>query len=187
MKISTFGRSLWAIGSLFASSPLARAQVEEIYIARSVRESRMAPTDFCAAAKTGFMPIYEDRYSFRSISSRSSDGRVTSANVKTIATGHACVGKTTDPALFTFYMGLQLGRTAVTWNGECTQTKSDFPEKGVGVMHCVLNLVDPDGPYVGGQLTTNTLTSRNSLGTATDPPGYIQASIATIRLWKRRR
>lgn len=54
-------------------------------------------------------------------------------------------------------------------------------------MHCVLNLMDSAGFYVGGQLTTNTITSRNSLGTVTDPPGYTQASIATIRLWKQRK
>ncbi len=187
MNIRAFGRCLWVSGFLFASLPLARAQVEEIYIARSVRESRIAPTDFCATVKTGFLPIYEDQYSFRSISSRPSDGRVTNSNVKTIANGHACVGKTANPALFTFYMELQLGRAAVNWNGECRQTKSDFPEKRAGVMHCILNLVDAHDPWVGGQLTTNTLTSRNSLGTATDPPGYTQASIATIRLWKQRK
>ena len=33
---------------------------------------------------------------------------------------------------------------AVTWNGECTQSKSDFPEKGIGVMHCVPNFVKSD-------------------------------------------
>jgi hypothetical protein len=82
-------------------------------------------------------------------------------------------------------MELQLGRTAVTWNGECTQSKSDFPEEGIGVMHCVLDLVNSDRAYEGGQLTTNTVTSRSVLGTVTDPPGYTQASIATIRLWKR--
>ncbi len=187
MNFSSLGRSLWVLGSLLASPALARAQVEEIYIARSVRESRVAPTDFCAVAKTGVTPIYEDRYSFHSTSSRSSDGRVVSANMKTIATAHACVGQKTDPAIFTFYMELQLGRSALTWNGECTQTRSDFPEKGAGVMHCVLNLMDSAGFYVGGQLTTNTITSRNSLGTVTDPPGYTQASIATIRLWKQRK
>lgn len=39
-------------------------------------------------------------------------------------------------------------------------------------------------PYVGGLLTTNTLTSRAAFGGDSDPPGYTQASIATIRLWK---
>jgi hypothetical protein len=186
MNSRALGGPLWVVVALWASSSLARAQVEEIYIARSVRETRVAPTDFCAAVKTGFAPVYEDRYSFRSITTRSSDGRMTSANVKTIANAHACVGQKADPAVFTFHMEMQLGRTALTWTGECSQTKSDFPEKGAGVMHCVLNLIDSHDLYVGGQLTTNTITSLNSVGTATDPPGYTQASIATIRLWKHR-
>ena len=38
------------------------AQVEEIYIARSVRESRVASTEYCAEAKTGFKSTIEDRY-----------------------------------------------------------------------------------------------------------------------------
>jgi len=111
---------------------------------------------------------------------------MTSANVKTISNAHACVGQKADPAVFTFHMGMHLGRTAIAWTGECSQTKSDFPKKGDGAMHCVLNLIDSHDLYVGGQLTTNTITSINPVGTATDPPGYTQASIATMRLWKHR-
>ena len=38
-------------------------RVEDIYIARSIRESRSAPTDFCAKTRTGFgSQIYEDRF-----------------------------------------------------------------------------------------------------------------------------
>ena len=48
------------------------------------------------------------------------------------------------PTIFTFYMERQRGPTAVTWKGEGTQSKSDFPEKGIGVMHCVLNFVKSD-------------------------------------------
>jgi len=35
-----------------------------------------------------------------------------------------------------------------------------------------------------GLLTTNTMTSGASFGGDTEPPGYTQASIATVRLWK---
>src|SRR5918993_2980992 len=97
MKVRIARCSLWLLGSLLASPTPVRAQVEEIYIARSVRESRVDPTDFCALARTGFTSIYEDRYSFRSTSTRPSDGLMTSANLKTMATGHACVGQKTDP------------------------------------------------------------------------------------------
>jgi hypothetical protein len=39
-------------------------------------------------------------------------------------------------------------------------------------------------PYLGGLLTTNTMTSQAALGGDTNPPGYTQASIATLRLWR---
>jgi len=100
------------------------------------------------------------------------------------AHGSAASAQKADPAVFTFHMGMHLGRTALAWTGECSQTKSDFPKKGAGAMHCVLNLIDSHDLYVGGQLTTNTITSLNSVCTAIDPPGYTQASIATMRLWK---
>jgi hypothetical protein len=54
------------------------------------------------------------------------------------------------------------------------------------VQRCFMELSGLPAPYVGGQLTTNTVGSRNALGDRTDPPGYTQPSIATIRLWKRR-
>jgi len=43
----------------------------------------------------------------------------------------------------------------------------------------------PD-PYLGGLLMANTINSRAPLGGVSDPPGYTQPSIATVRLWKRR-
>lgn len=81
---------------------------------------------------------------------------------------------------------LRLGRTALKGIGDCRQTKSDFPERGLTAYQCFLDLSDPLGQYVSGQLTTNTMNSLNNLGLESDPPGYVQASIATIRLWKRR-
>ena len=46
--------------------------------------------------------------------------------------------------------------------------KSGFPEQGLIDWHCFLNLTDPLDEYVGGQLTSNTITSRKDLGTETD-------------------
>ena len=40
--------------------------------------------------------------------------------------------------------------------------------------------------YIGGVLTTNTLNSKKLVGQESDPPGYVQPSIATVRLWKKR-
>jgi hypothetical protein len=54
------------------------SRVEDIYIARSFRESRDKPTDYCSQSRTGFGDATsEDRYTFRSISTRASDGKMT--------------------------------------------------------------------------------------------------------------
>jgi hypothetical protein len=191
---------LWALGPLLTAQSPARAkntqkagklgdqsQVEEIYIARSVRESRVTPTEFCAEAKTGFKSTIEDQYTFRATATRTSDGRMIDTNARTIASGRACFGQTADnPAIANFYLDLHLGNTALKGIGDCRQTKSDFPERGLGVFHCFLSLSDPLSRYVGGQLTTNSIASLKLLGVETDPPGYTQSSIATIRLWKKR-
>ncbi|MGC2085649.1 MAG: hypothetical protein WA702_20070, partial [Bradyrhizobium sp.] len=41
--------------------------IEEIYVARSLRVSRVVPSDYCAPAKTGFAPALEDRLVIKSI------------------------------------------------------------------------------------------------------------------------
>ena len=200
MTVNAFGCMLWALGALLGTQSMARAQntqkagrtaqpaqVEEIYIARSVRESRVAPTEYCAQAKTGFnSDSFEDQYTFRSTATRPSDGRMVDANIKTIGSGHGCFGRTADPAILNFYLDLRLGSTALRGIGDCRLAKSDFPERGLIALHCFLNLSDPLGRYVGGQLTTNSIRSLKDVGLETDPLGYTQPSIATIRLWKKR-
>jgi len=75
-----------------ASQAAQSDQVEEIYIARSVRESRVIPTEFCVQATTGFKSAIEDQYTFQSIAVGTDDGRITNENVKTIGSGHARYG-----------------------------------------------------------------------------------------------
>lgn len=195
-----FRRSVWVLGVLLGSHFLAHAQgareidrskhsayEEEIYVARSVREARVAATEFCAKSKTGFdADFFEDQYTLRSVASSASDGRVVNANVRRIGTGHACFGRTANRAILNFYLDLQLGKTTLRGIGDCRETNSDFPETGIIVWRCFLELSDPLGKYIGGQLTSNTVSSLKALGTETDPPGYVQSSIATIRLWKKR-
>ena len=199
-KVNAFGCVVWALGTLMGIESLVRAQstqntdrtttiteAEEIYVARSVREFRIAPTEFCSKTKTGFKSdFFEDQYSLRSTATSTFDGRMVNANIRRIGTGHGCFGRTADPAVLNFYLELHLAKAALTGIGECRRNKSDFPERGLIAWHCFLNLSDPSGRYVGGQLTSNTMTSRKDLGLETDPPGYTQSSIATIRLWKRR-
>jgi hypothetical protein len=64
--------------------------------------------------------------------------------------------------------------------------KIDFPAAGLFPVRCQLVLSGLPAPYVGGLLTTNTMTSRAAFGGETEPAGYTQASIATVRLWKSR-
>ena len=161
--------------------------VESIYVASSMHESKITPTAFCAEGRTGFgRPLSEDQYTFRSTATRGSDGLMIDTNVQTIGRLHACFGSTSDPALRRFYGEGVLATVTFSGRGECRLVKEDYPESGMTVSRCFLELRDLPSGYVGGQLTTNTMGSRNVLGEETDPPGYQQPSIATIRLWKRR-
>jgi hypothetical protein len=169
-------------GARIAAGP----QLEEIYIARSVRESRIAPTEFCAQTRSGFGDAqFEDRYTFRSTATRSSDGRMVNLNVRTIGILHACIGRTSDPAIVRFYGEGVLGGAAFTGTGDC-RSNADFPEKGLLVSKCFLDLSGLPDRYVAGLLTTNSMNSLKPLGLETNPRGYTQSSIATIRLWRKR-
>jgi hypothetical protein len=147
---------LWHIGILLVTGVVVHAQshqtpqraasqtqVEEIYVGRSVSESRAAPTEFCAPAKTGLGdPMVEGRYSFRSISINASDGRVLDANVKPIGSGHGCFGPTIG-GIRKIYAELTMGSRTFIATGECRQ-KSDFPERGINEFHCSADLSAPD-------------------------------------------
>jgi hypothetical protein len=163
------------------------ATVEDIYVVRSVRQSRVTPTTFCDAANTGFAnAMAEDQYLFRSTATRASDGLIVDASVQTVGTIHACFGSLPDLSVVNFYGEGRLGGAAFKGIGECRLTP-DYPERGLLLGRCFLDLKGlPDG-YMGGRLTTNTITSNGGRGETTDPAGYIQSSIATVRLWKRRR
>jgi hypothetical protein len=169
------------------SDSASGGSVEDIYIARSLRESRIAPTEFCAQTRTGFgSATIEDQYTFRSTATRPADGLMVDANVNTIGRLHACFGSTQDPATANFYAEGVLGGVPFTGTGDCRGLKRDYPEPGITGYRCLLELRDLPKAYIGGQLTTNTVVSRNAIGEKSDPPGYIQPSIATVRLWRRR-
>jgi hypothetical protein len=177
------------------TSNTSGSPVEEIYVGRSWRESRQPPTDFCTASRTGFgKATIEDTYSFRSVDVRGSDGRVVDSDVAVIGRLRACfgadlAGRTGEPvpesASF-FYAEGVLGDVPFIGRGDCRTTRRDYPEPGISSMRCFMELSGLPAAYVGGQLTTNTISSRSALGDGTDPPGYTQPSIATIRLWRRR-
>jgi hypothetical protein len=159
---------------------------EEIYILRSIRERHEPAAGWCASTKTGFEPFPADAerfFSFWSLRLRA-DGKVTETKLKRIAELRACFGATGEPARQNFYAEIKMGSLSFYGNGECLALKIDFPETGLFPVRCQLVLSGLPAPYVGGLLTTNTMTSRAAFGGETDPPGYTQASIATLRLWK---
>ncbi len=84
-----------------AGATAASATVEEIYILRSVREERVQPApETCATAHSKLSePAWEDRYTFRSVTTRPEDGRVPEAETDNVRSIRACFGKTSDPAL----------------------------------------------------------------------------------------
>jgi hypothetical protein len=165
---------------------VAENALESIYVVRSWRESRVAPTDFCNAASTGFPgATVEDRYTFRSVETQPG-GLVRNANVGVVGRLHACFAVPTDSGPIAFYANGSLGEVTFTGRGECRTARSDFPEPGLVVQRCFLMLEGLSHGFIGGHLTANTVNSRQPLGGTTDPAGYSQSSIATVRLWRRR-
>lgn len=163
------------------------SDVEEIYVLRSVRETRAEPGPRCAPGASGLAtPGWEDHYTFRSINVRSEDGRVIDTDVKPAGTIDACFGRTADPALFDFYGEFAVNGIAGKAHGKCHTLKNGFPEAGINLFGCMFALSEMPPPYTGGQLTTNSVSSKQLFGTQSDPPGYVSVSIATIRLWKPR-
>jgi len=179
--------ALWCAASAVAAQDLGpRASTEEIFIIRSVHLSRVPPTAFCDSARTGNpTTLNEGEYEFRAVTTEASSGLVTSAGGPTVGRLKGCFGATPDPRVLSFYAEAVVHEIAWIGRGECQNTRNDFPEAGFALNACHLDIADlPDG-YVGGQLSTNTVISRQPLGMQSDPPGYAQPSIATVRLWKR--
>jgi hypothetical protein len=160
---------------------------EVIYILRSIREPSTADAGACPAAKIGFAPFATDAerfFSFWSVRTRSDDGRMVDAKAGRVAQLRGCFGATPERARQNFYAEVEIGDISFRGSGECLALMVDFPEPGLYPVRCQLVLKDLPAPFVGGVLTTNTITSGASFGGETTPPGYTQASIATIRLWK---
>jgi hypothetical protein len=162
--------------------------LEEIYVLRSIRERQPTVANWCAAGKTGFEPFATDAersFSFWSVSTLG--GQVVDAKAARVAGLRGCFGATAERPRQHFYAEIKLGSLSFQGKGECLALAVDFPEAGLFPVRCQLVLSGLPAPYVGGLLTTNTLTSKAAFGGETDPPGYTQASIATIRLWKAKK
>ena len=161
--------------------------VEDIYVLRSLREARSTtPSGFCDTAKIGFPAKIEDRYTFKAVATEPKDGRVVDAIRQNAGTLQACFDSVPGVAEANFYGEGQIAGVNATGKGKCTVIAVDFPEAGITSFRCFLVLANLSPPYFAGLLTTNTVRSREALGERSDPPGYIQPSIATIRLWRKR-
>lgn len=181
------GMATAASATAAAQQSASDSRVEVIYVVRSLRLSRISPSDYCAERRTGFpAPTFEDQYDFKAVTTRPADGRVTNATGPTIGHLHACFGVTSDSLSSLFYAEGDLNGVQLTGRGDCQRVGGDSPEPGITPWRCHLNLTGLPVGFMGGQLTTNTVTSRAAVGTASDPAGYVQPSIATIRLWRKR-
>jgi hypothetical protein len=160
--------------------------VEDIYVLRSLREERSAPDTFCDAAKIGFTAKVQDRYSFKAVVTRASDGKVVDASSHEAGMLRACFDGAPGVPDTNFYGEGVIAGVPATGKGKCTAIATDFPEPGITSVRCYLVLSNLPQQYVAGVLTTNTVASRKPLGDQSDPPGYTQPSIATIRLWHKR-
>ncbi|HTV23335.1 MAG TPA: hypothetical protein VMG12_31820 [Polyangiaceae bacterium] len=181
----------WAcagVGPATAPASASASAREEVYILRSIREQRPPSADGCSSARVGFEPFPTDAerfFSFWSVDV-SPDGRVVDAHVARVAELRGCFGATSERARQHFYAEIQLGSLSLRGDGECLALGVGFPEAGLNAVRCQLVLSGAPAPYVGGVLTTNTIASQAAFGGGSEPPGYTQASIATIRLWKSR-
>jgi hypothetical protein len=190
--------AIWTVGAalvLFAcaapatSDPAPTSALEDIYVLRSIREQQAPIANWCTASRTGFEPFPTDAerfFSFWSVRSRPEDGRVVDTRQVRVAELRACFGPTSERARQSFYAEIRLGAVSFRGNGECVALSTDFPETGLFPVRCQLILSGLPAPFVGGLLTANTMTSSAPFGGDTEPPGYTQASIATIRLWRGR-
>lgn len=191
MMRTALGR-LIVIASIAAGMPAKSAAppaLEDIYILRSIPEQQTPVAGWCASSKTGFEPFATDAerfFSFWSVGSRSEDGRVIDAKQARVAELRGCMGPTQDRARQNFYAEIKLGEIRFRGSGECVALMIDFPEKGMFPVRCHLVLKDLPAPFAGGLLTTNTMTSGARFGGDTQPPGYTQASIAIVRLWRQK-
>jgi hypothetical protein len=101
------------------------------------------------------------------------------ATLKQIGHARGCFGTTSDPATLNLYIEATLAGVSFTELADCRTLKQGFPESGITVYRCYLELRALSNGYVGGLLTTNTVISGELLGNQSQPPGYTQASVAT--------
>ncbi|MGJ4941108.1 hypothetical protein ACQR1W_11100 [Bradyrhizobium sp. HKCCYLS1011] len=183
LALSLIASTLW-FAQAWAQS--GESEVEEIYITRSVRQSRVVPSEFCAPNKTGFAPALEDQLGIKSVNTRPSDGRMTGTNDADVGDMRICVGQAMDPTVLGTYAEGHVAGVAFTGVGDCRLVRGNLPEEGLLTHRCFLALSGLPQPYVGGFMVSSSVYSRTPFGEQSSPPGYAQAGLMIFRLFKRR-
>ena len=174
------------LGTAQERGPVAASR-EDIYVLHSLREERIVESSWCTSGRTGFVPLgeaLEERFGLWSVQAEPGTGRVADAKTSKVGEIRTCSAETLDPRVVNFYAEGKLGELPFTGNGDCRLVQADYPERGIAALRCYLELRGLPSEYQGGLATSNTLVSGAVLGGETDPPGYLQTSIATFRLWK---
>lgn len=187
VRIALVSLTLLAVmGVATASAEQARpgdSDVEEIYVLRSLRETRVTPTEFCSPLEA---PTSEDYYTFHTLGLDAQTGRAASFSASSVGYIRGCFGKGANPSDILFYGEFEANGVKGKARGDCKSGPPEFPEQGLRLFACYFLLSDLPASYAGGQLTTNSVNSKNITGETSDPSGYIQVSVATMRLWKKR-
>lgn len=132
--------------------------------------------------------MLEDRFHFWSVETRVADGRIGNTQAANLGEVRGCFGATENPAVVNFYLETNLNGLAISGRGECAVVLANQPEKNMYVSRCAVPLKVASDAYAGGLLVTSSMTTNEvTFGLQTNPPGYTQVSIATIRLWRRHR
>ena len=168
--------------------------VEDVVVFRSVRVSRVLPpaqNGVCAAAgllgKTG---AADQHFELWSVKTRNNTAMVVDNQKLLVGTMEACTAASATAGVLDFYGTGHLDASgndpAIDYagSGTCRSQGANSPVTGITRFVCMLNLTSASAPYVGGQLASNTISSLNINGDETNPPGYVQSSIAVVRLWK---
>ena len=173
-----------------SSSRTADSAHEDVYVLRSVREERTPNSTWCTSERAGFSGFQngfhlDDRFSMWSVAVDTNDAHLTNSRVRRVGELRTCLGPTPDPRNFNFYIEGQLATlSSLSGSGACSSLRPNFPEQGIATWQCSISLRDLPTPYVGGVLISNTIVSKAVIGGETDPPGYIQSSVATVRVWR---
>ena len=162
----------------------APAAVESIFVAHSSRVSASAPpTSFCD--KAPFKATREAYMKWLSVETRPEDGRLSNSAARVIGDIRGCFGSSETQAFENAYTEGTIAGIPFKGIGTC-ETLANFPENGITHVRCFQSLSGLPKEYMGGVILNNGIRSQNGKGDASDPPGYLQSGIATIRLWKRR-